>query len=134
MKLPGDVFKKLSSVVRPTDVGRDSAFVNVNGVATRAVSVSGSSASVGFRRMNSISAVSPGAHCLCRAAAGVETSAIAAQRLMSSKGSAMMPAPSSCDQNPHGCQAVGLEHIAELRAECGHVPVRDKPPAHELLR
>ena len=61
LRLPGDVFKKLSSVVRPTDVGRDSAFVNVSGVATRAISVSSSSASHGFRRMNSISAVSPGA-------------------------------------------------------------------------
>jgi hypothetical protein len=59
LRLPGDVFKKLSSVVRPTDVGRDSAFVNFSGVATRAVSVSSSAASQGFRRMNS--AVSPGA-------------------------------------------------------------------------
>ena len=72
LKLPGDVFKKLSSVVRPTDVGRDTAYVNVSGVATRAVSVSSSAASQGFRRMNSASAVAPGASHIPAASAGIE--------------------------------------------------------------
>jgi len=71
-------------VVRPTDVGRESAFVNVNGVATRAVSVSNSSASVGFRRMNSISAVSPGA-ALAEAVARARASVLPSLRTISRK-------------------------------------------------
>jgi len=90
VKLPGDVFKKLSSVVRPTDVGRHSAFVNVNGVATRAVSVSNSSASVGFRRMNSISAVSPGADS-CTDVGEVRASAVSS--LEQEKGLAAVSVP-----------------------------------------